>query len=180
MKLAQLHTAGWQFGDIKTDNILVGAYGQTELVDYGGVTEHGHSVKQFTEMYDRGYWRCGARIADETYDLFSFAVLCIQLILPKNRAKEAFTVSPKQRNIGYLQQLLAEDKTLLPFHPFIIAALEGRFGSGAEALQAWNLIRWKNHEQRIVTKSGSPFRFVQALFISIMLCVLTMMFVFQY
>lgn len=55
-QLGRLHHSGWVFGDLKPENVLVGAYGDVELIDYGGVTSEGHSVKQFTEWYDRGFW----------------------------------------------------------------------------------------------------------------------------
>ena len=100
-RLVELHRAGWQFCDLKMENVIVEEYGQTELVDYGGVTRHGNSVKQFTEIYDRGYWRKGSRIADETYDLFSFAVLCIQLIVPGRQIADASVVLPQNRSVSY-------------------------------------------------------------------------------
>ena len=40
-KLAKLHQAGWVFGDLKVENVLVADYGHVELVDYGGVTAVG-------------------------------------------------------------------------------------------------------------------------------------------
>src|SRR5690606_7564937 len=76
-KLAELHAHGYGFGDLKSDNILVSGYGTTELIDYGGLTSFGKSVRQLSERYDRGYWRAGSRVADAEYDLFAFAVLCI-------------------------------------------------------------------------------------------------------
>ena len=42
-KLAQLHQAGWVFGDLKPQNVLVSDYGQVELIDYGGVTSIGRA-----------------------------------------------------------------------------------------------------------------------------------------
>ena len=79
-KLAQLHQAGWVFGDLKPQNVLVSDYGQVELIDYGGVTSIGRSVKQFTEWYDRGFWNGGSRTADGTYDVFAFALLLIHVL----------------------------------------------------------------------------------------------------
>lgn len=55
-KLVELHERGYVFGDIKVQNMLVCGYGDVELIDFGGVTAKGRSVKQFTEVYDRGYW----------------------------------------------------------------------------------------------------------------------------
>ena len=82
-KLSKLHAAGWVFGDLKMENVLVADYGHVELVDFGGATSIGKSIRQFTEIYDRGYWNSGSRSADPRYDLFSFGVLCIQIHEPK-------------------------------------------------------------------------------------------------
>ena len=78
-KLTYLHANGFVFGDIKMENILVSDYGAVELIDFGGVTQKGRAVKQFTEIYDRGYWGAGTSIADEAYDIFAFAILFMQL-----------------------------------------------------------------------------------------------------
>ncbi|MDG0808968.1 tRNA lysidine(34) synthetase TilS [Cohnella rhizosphaerae] len=85
-RLAELHAAGWAFGDVKSDNILVTDYGRVSLVDYGGMTAMGRSVRQFTEVYDRGYWSAGSRTADPSYDVFSVAVLWIHALDGKRLA----------------------------------------------------------------------------------------------
>ncbi|BCJ87392.1 serine/threonine protein kinase [Effusibacillus dendaii] len=81
--LQQLHQKGVAFGDIKADNVLVNPRnGEVRLVDFGGVTRFGESIRQFTEWYDRAYWQAGSRRADRQYDLFSVALLWIQLLCP--------------------------------------------------------------------------------------------------
>ena len=61
--------------DLKPENILVAPAGVVTLIDFGGVSPIGSSIKQFTEVYDRGFWNAGSRKADPGYDLFSLAVI---------------------------------------------------------------------------------------------------------
>ncbi|WP_409343902.1 serine/threonine protein kinase [Paenibacillus sp. MBLB4367] len=134
-KLKELHTHGWIFGDLKMENILVSGYGEVELVDFGGVTAKGRSVKQFTEMYDRGYWGAGTRTADEAYDLFSFAVLFMQAggakdSLPKPHAHEA-------RTPELLLAELSNDPELSWLSAFLRKALSQQFRSSQEAYAEW-------------------------------------------
>ena len=56
------------------ENVIVADYGHVELVDYGGVTAVGKSIRQFTEIYDRGYWNAGSRAADAS--MIYFLSLC--------------------------------------------------------------------------------------------------------
>ena len=79
---------------------LVADYGRPELVDYGGATAFGKGVRQFTEIYDRGYWNAGSRTADAGYDLFSFAVLCIQLHEGRRLAQLSAGLLPQIADAG--------------------------------------------------------------------------------
>lgn len=78
-RLEAIHRAGWVYGDWKPAHVLVGSYGNVELIDFGGATPFGKAVREFTERYDRGSWRAGDRTADPGYDLFAFAVLCLEM-----------------------------------------------------------------------------------------------------
>ena len=58
--LEGLHQAGWVFGDLKPDNLIVGfSPPRVRWVDVGGTTQIGRSIKEYTEFYDRGYWGMG-------------------------------------------------------------------------------------------------------------------------
>src|SRR5690554_1771885 len=98
-RLTDLHKRDFAFCDVKPSNVVVSEYGQVELIDYGGASAFGKSVRQFTELYDRGYWNCGSRTSDNRYDLFAFAIVFMQLagaalpdkeevevLLPQNRS----------------------------------------------------------------------------------------------
>lgn len=90
--LSFFHREGYIFGDLKPDNILVLSTGEVHLIDYGGLTPMGESVKQFTELYDRGYWRQGERQAEPSYDLFSLAMILLYISVGERerRANRSF------------------------------------------------------------------------------------------
>ncbi|MWC30185.1 protein kinase domain-containing protein [Paenibacillus sp. MMS18-CY102] len=145
-KLSELHEAGWSFGDLKVENILVAEYGRVELVDYGGVTGFGKGVRQFTEIYDRGYWNAGKRMADSGYDLFSFAVLCIQLHDSKRLLQLSHQLLPQNRSPEELLRLAQLQPALRPFMGWLSDAMAGRFANAREAAASW---------QRLVSRSGT-------------------------
>lgn len=139
-KLADLHRAGWVFGDLKAENVMALDYGHVELIDFGGVTEAGRSVRQFTEIYDRGYWNMGSRSADGAYDLFSFAVLCIQLHEPKKLLQLMKEQLPQYRSAEELLRLAAGSAGLKPYSAWLEKALKGQFKDTASAAEVWRQI----------------------------------------
>jgi serine/threonine protein kinase len=172
-KLMHLHAMDYIFGDIKIDNILVSGYAELELVDFGGVTQKGRSVKQFTEIYDRGYWGAGSRVADEAYDLFAFAVLFMQL---SGQAQECFSkhLLPQNRTVDLLKEQLAiePNKELHAFAPFLDKALDGGFLSSKEAYKAWKELFY-NRSRLIKLKpaNGKSNTWLQAGFVaSVIVC----------
>lgn len=138
-KLKELHDKGFVFGDLKKENVMVTDYGGVELVDFGGVTPMGKSVKQFTEIYDRGYWSAGMRTADEGYDLFSFAVLMLQA---GGGGGECFSrqTLPQNRSVEQLEAAVAEAGDLRPFARCLVKALNGRFAGTDAALDEWRSV----------------------------------------
>ncbi|MFD0674811.1 serine/threonine protein kinase [Cohnella sp. GCM10027633] len=136
-RLAQLHEAGWAFGDLKSDNVLVGQYGKLELVDYGGVSAIGRSVRQFTEIYDRGYWSAGSRTADSAYDWFSVAVLWLHALDRKRLMQLTQTLLPQNRHPGELMKLVRTNARLKPLEGWMERALAGRFADTRDAAKQW-------------------------------------------
>lgn len=106
-ELGRLHACGWVFGDVKADNVLIGSDGGVKLIDYGGASRMGRSIRQFTELYDRGYWRAGERRADPAYDLFGAAVLLIECLIGSKRLHR-LAQHPKGRNVQALAALLED------------------------------------------------------------------------
>ncbi len=82
-ELDKLHQQGYIFGDLKPDNLIVaGPSPKIRLLDVGGVTKIGRSVKEFTSFYDRAYWGAGSRKAEPSYDLFSLAMVFFHVAHP--------------------------------------------------------------------------------------------------
>lgn len=136
-KLCELHEGGYIFGDLKPENMLITGYGNVSLIDFGGVTAKGRSVKQLTEFFDRGYWNAGERTAEDSYDLFSFAILIIYAIQRDGRFAEFKRMIPQNRSIELLQPMIKENARLSAMAPFLNGALQGKFRSSREAYDEW-------------------------------------------
>ncbi|WP_258171059.1 serine/threonine protein kinase [Paenibacillus sp. R14(2021)] len=162
-KLAELHEAGWTFGDLKVENVIVADYGRPDLVDYGGATAFGKGVRQFTEIYDRGYWNAGSRTADAGYDLFSFAVLCVQLHEGRRLAQLSAGLLPQMRTHEELARFAAASPALRPMSGWLRKALYGEFANAREAAAAWQ--QWMHRPSGANRSPGAPApRWMKGLF----------------
>ncbi|MFK7696875.1 protein kinase domain-containing protein [Paenibacillus sp. HJGM_3] len=176
-KLSALHRRGYIFGDLKMDNVIVSEFGQADLVDYGGVTEKGRSVKQFTEVYDRGYWNAGSRKADEAYDLFSFAVLSLHLADTRNRFASFIASLPQNRHLDDLIAAAQESPACQRFRPVLLKALTGQYRTSQEAAQEWRSLMLKSTRR---TDTGKRSLWIQTAFaVSVLLFVSTLYIYFQ-
>lgn len=143
-QLVELHEQGWVFSDLNEHNVLVSGYGDVHLIDYGGVTAKGRSVKQYTEINDRGYWRAGTREADEAYDLFAFAILCLQ-----SSGMRLHALAARQpRNTAQLLPVLEAQPMIKQMLPFFTKALAGEFTSSREASQLWRKLSLQHAAKR--------------------------------
>ncbi|PAF16271.1 protein kinase domain-containing protein [Terribacillus saccharophilus] len=107
--LDYLHQAGWVFGDLKLDNLVVSENPvRLRWVDVGGTTQLGRSIKEYTEFYDRGHWGMGSRKAEPTYDLFALAMTALEIMnggrfpkgdTPKSTIRKALSRAEKLRPI---------------------------------------------------------------------------------
>lgn len=153
-RLAKLHRAGWVFGDLKVENVMVSDYGHVELVDYGGVTAAGKSIRQFTEIYDRGYWNSGPRSADPGYDLFSFAVLCIQLHEPRKLQLLTKELLPQNRSVAELIAIAESNAGLKPVASWLRQAFTGGFADAAQGAESWRQLMHRRDTRRSGTTPG--------------------------
>ncbi|WP_379137022.1 serine/threonine protein kinase [Paenibacillus sp. sgz500958] len=176
-RLRGLHDCGFIFGDLKPENVMVSDYGEAELIDYGGASPIGKSVKQFTEWHDRGFWNAGSRTGDEAYDLFSFAVLCLRL-LDEGGLKVAATQLPQTRSVEELLKLTRnlQNRKLASW---LSLALRGEFTGSAQALGIW-----KEHvyNARTARPSGmkTPRWLKNTFAISICLLIFTIVWVIRF
>ncbi|WP_442602083.1 protein kinase domain-containing protein [Paenibacillus sp. KN14-4R] len=164
-KLQELHAQGFVFGDLKMENVLVCTYGHVELVDFGGVTPLGRSVKQFTELYDRGFWGAGSRVAEPSYDLFSFAVLMIRAFDTDKNINRWSQGLPQNRSVSDLLQLLEELPMLRSAKPVLQQMLQQQFTSAKEASQVWRQLFLKVSKQKAEPVRGKwlPICFTASL-----------------
>jgi serine/threonine-protein kinase len=126
-KLEALHQAGWVYGDLKTDNLLVASPSpQMRWVDVGGMTQIGRSVKEYTEFYDRGYWGMGSRRAEPSYDLFSFVMIFLEVYYPRRFSR------PEQGKEKYLFKKIDKVAELHPYAMILKKAVAGKYPSAAQ------------------------------------------------
>ncbi|MET3683747.1 serine/threonine-protein kinase [Alkalibacillus flavidus] len=115
-----LHKRGYVFGDLKLDNMIFdSAWKRIRLVDVGGVTPIGRGIREYTSVYDRGYWRMGSRKADVAYDLFALGV-CFAKV-------DSSLTMQRQGDHRSLPRLIARSKRLKPFHSVIHKAVSGQY-----------------------------------------------------
>ncbi|ASN03723.1 protein kinase domain-containing protein [Virgibacillus necropolis] len=127
--LADLHKAGWVFGDLKEENLLIlHSPPRIRWIDVGGTTQIGRAIKEYTEFYDRGYWGIGSRRAEPSYDLFALVMVFVKLYYPNQfeRGNNAeVTILSKVRNVAPLR----------PYLPCFEKAIQGKYQSSAEMKQ---------------------------------------------
>lgn len=99
-QLARLHDTGWIFGDLKNDNLLVEQDSSTiRLIDVGGTTKAGRSIKEYTEFHDRAYWGLGGRKAEASYDLFALVMVVLKIYYPNGFKRQGDSGKMLQRKI---------------------------------------------------------------------------------
>jgi serine/threonine-protein kinase len=127
--LQELHQAGWVFGDLKPENLIVSDRPvQLRFIDVGGTTLNGRSIKEFTDFFDRGYWGLGTRKAEPSYDIFAAAMIVINSVYPKRF---------KRNENGY-EQLIAvlQSNPYLQQHSSVLKnAIMGKYKYASEMKQ---------------------------------------------
>lgn len=124
--LEKLHQAGWVFGDLKRENLLIVASPtRIRWVDVGGTTQIGRAIKEYTEFYDRGYWGLGSRRAEPSYDLFATVMVMLAVIYPKRFPKGS---NPQQT----ILQKIQESPVLKPYQNCLKRAILGKYQTSAE------------------------------------------------
>ncbi|SDJ16600.1 serine/threonine protein kinase [Natribacillus halophilus] len=129
--LDRLHRAGWVFGDLKPDNLIVvgGPPYRVRWLDVGGTTVLGRSVKEYTEFFDRGYWGLGDRKAEPTYDLFAAAMILLNMTYKKRFEKGR---DGKETLIAHIEG----SRVLSPYQQWLKKALFGQFADAEKMRQA--------------------------------------------
>lgn len=124
--LERLHQAGWVFGDLKTENLLVvSSPVKIRWVDVGGTTRSGRAIKEYTEFYDRGYWGLGSRRAEPSYDLFAFVMVFLEIFFPKRFEKNSH---PEKLLLAKINQV----PSLRYYRPCLRKAIQGNYQTSAQ------------------------------------------------
>lgn len=127
--LDKLHQEGWVFGDLKPENLLVAGPPPTvRLLDVGGTTLQGRAIKEFTELYDRGYWGLGSRKAEPSYDLFAVAMIMIQSCCP-------IKLERKGDGRHQLISIIQADGMLRKYQAVLMKAIDGKYKRASEMKQ---------------------------------------------
>jgi serine/threonine protein kinase, bacterial len=127
--LDQLHQEGWVFGDLKPENLLVAGPPPTiRLLDVGGTTLQGRAIKEFTELYDRGYWGLGSRKAEPSYDLFAAAMIMITACCPVKLER-------KGDGRSQLLSIIRTDTMLRKYEDALLKAIDGKYKRASEMRQ---------------------------------------------
>ncbi|MBA2940982.1 serine/threonine protein kinase [Paenibacillus sp. CGMCC 1.16610] len=165
-KLTEIHKSGYVFGDLKIENMIVSKYGDVDLIDFGGVTPKGRAIKQLTEVYDRGYWKMGERVAEESYDLFSFAILLLKSLDQRKRFTAMNKMLPQNRDVDQLMVIMRENSAAAQIAPFLQKALRGEFTTSQEAFHYWKkLISGKKLTQPALKMPWLKICFAASIFI---------------
>ncbi|CDQ21794.1 protein kinase domain-containing protein [Halobacillus karajensis] len=133
--LENLHHAGYVFGDLKTENLLISS-SRVRWIDVGGVTAIGRAIKEYTEFYDRGYWNLGSRKAEATYDLFAVTMIMMEMGYPKRFDKGSH---PHKT----LESKLASSSVLKPYRRIIQQCWKGKIQNSADMKRALSDILMK-------------------------------------
>lgn len=133
--LEELHQIGYAFCDIKPQNILVqqSIPPTVRFVDVGGVTTFGRSVRQFTPLYDRGFWGLGGRQSEPSYDVVGamLLVICVQ------NGQSATTIS--KLSVPARQKWVrraVQDIPDVTLRSVLLSVLDGRITKASEAQMA--------------------------------------------
>src|SRR5690625_693188 len=164
--LERLHASGWVFGDLKTENLLVlHAPPRVRWIDVGGTTQIGRAIKEYTEFYDRGYWKMGSRRAEPSYDLFAFVMIFLDIYHPKRFDKG---LDPQSIVLKKLDAV----KPLRPYSGPLKKALLGKYDSSAEMKKDLMLIFYRAQKRSGLRKSSRketlPYFFLEASGIALM------------
>nr|WP_272899225.1 protein kinase family protein [Caldalkalibacillus salinus] len=128
--LEELHQSGWVFGDLKPDNLRVtNEPPRMAWFDPGGMTKMGRSIKEYTEWYDRGFWGMGSRRAEPRYDLFSVAMICLQLYGLTH-------IQRSDQTKATLKSQIMSHSALHPYQSVVWQAMNGDFQSAKQMKQA--------------------------------------------
>ena len=148
-QLSALHEAGFIFGDLKLENMLVDKRDmRLRFVDVGGVTKVGRAIKEYTAFCDRASWQLGSRKAEASYDLFALVMTCLQIFHREQSIPDSQAVSHLSLKIKQIAALRAYERPLLK-------AVRGEFHSAKQMeRELCPLIQKEIHQKEAVKQQN--------------------------
>ncbi|MDI6600280.1 MAG: AarF/UbiB family protein [Thermoanaerobacteraceae bacterium] len=72
---------GYIYTDLKPENLMLDLKNSAlRLIDLGSLVKIGGMVREYTPVYDRAFWNCGLRRADEGYAAFEIMMFTANLL----------------------------------------------------------------------------------------------------
>lgn len=167
-RLEVIHRKGWIFGDIKPENIIVAAVDkQVRLIDFGGVSQIGNAVRQFTEDYDRASWQLGDRKAEVSYDLCSLAIMAVRLVTDKETWRRIRSGTP---HVQVLCDIIRDSDELYPYRTVLVKAFHGKYSS-AEAMRQELLLALREQQSGVAERPADDTvgKWVEGIFVASLL-----------
>ena len=160
-ELEKIHQAGWIFGDLKKEHILIQENPLLiRCIDVGGMTKKGRSIKEYSEFYDRAYWQLGTRIAEPSYDLFAIVMIILSIYYPRQFKRQT---TPRKDLFSKMMMI----KELRMIYPILQAALEGKYES-ARAMKADIIgVAVKRQSSRKDRKKPTSSHFAQSVIVCV-------------
>lgn len=142
--LHALHEIGYVFGDWKPEHVVVNPVDiEIRFVDLGGMTPIGQGLRQWTDMYDRGYWRAGLRQAEPAYDVFAVTLLILTAVWQC----PLWTAKPEQRHMSALCDIIRDSKNVpFTYRRVFERAVQGKIQSA------------RKFAEELVTAAGSTIQ----------------------
>lgn len=148
--LEGLHRAGWVFGDLKLDNLLIETHPpRIRLIDVGGTTQKGRAIKEYTEFYDRGYWGLGSRKAEPSYDLFALVMVCLHVFYPKR-------FDHRGDSLPFLRKKITSIRALVPYQACFDKALQGTYKTSTQMREDIIYIVAHHHRKQNTSHGNLP------------------------
>jgi len=159
LALERIHQREYIYGDLKLENLLYNEEnGQLRMIDLGGMSRVGESIKAFTPLYDRASWGQGSRKGDYQYDIFAFSMLLFILTVGKKLKPERGKDSLRK-----VFPLLPQDKEYGPLNKIIIQGLEQEYQNIASISQdLWYLWQSPQGKNSVLTSTSRLPKVVNA------------------
>lgn len=144
--LKGFHDEEYIVGDLKLENIMLDKRNnKLRIIDLGGVVRKGQCIKEFTPFYDRASWRCGERIAEASYDIFT-----VMMIFTKLLVKES--LHPQKHKIGDVIANLRRQGLSREVQNFIIKGLLGNNNSLDDFIVTLQKLHYLEKRKELLTK----------------------------